>query len=187
MNIRSLVTGLAALLCMAGSAFAQIQAGRAVGITISGVAPEEKARFDEVYPVSETGTINLPYIGRIRAAGLNSEQLANALEEAYKKAQIYTDPKFQVIDSDQKTVNQQVVYVGDRVRRPGPVPYTRTLTLNQAIQAAGGADEFGSIKRVKLYRNGKDKTYDLRLAEMKEIRLEPNDTIEVPMKDWKGD
>ena len=69
------------------------------------------------------------------------------------------------------------------------MPYNRTLTLYQAIQAAGGATEFGSMKRVKLFRGGKQKQYDLTQAQFMQIPLEPNDTIEVPQKtpgvvDW---
>jgi protein involved in polysaccharide export with SLBB domain len=182
MNIRRFLTVFAALLCLMAGATAQIQPGRAIQITVSGVPPEEKTRFDPIYPVSESGMINMPLIGQVRAAGLRAEQLAIALQERYKSAQIYTNPTFQVIDSSAKTIDEQVVYVGGQVRRTGPVPYNRTLTLYQAIQAAGGFTEFGSMKRVKLFRNGKQKQYDLTQAQFMHIPLEPNDTIEVPQK-----
>lgn len=164
------------------SGFGQIQPGRAIQITVAGVPPEEKARFDPIYPVSEAGMVNMPFIGMVRAAGLRAEQLAAALESRYKQAGIYTNPTFQVIDSSAKTLDEQVVFVGGDVRRTGPVAYTRTLTLYQAIQAAGGASEFGSIKRVKVFRNGKARTYDLTQGQFMSVPLEPNDTIEVPRK-----
>jgi len=187
MNLKRIVVGLFALLCMSASALAQIQAGRAIQITISGVPSEDKARFDSIYPVSETGTINMPYIGQVRAAGLRAEQLASSLESRYRSEGIYTHPTIQVIDSSAKTIDEQVVYVGGQVRRTGPVPYNRTLTLYQAIQAAGGASEFGSMKRVKLFRGGKQKQYDLTQAQFMHIPLEPSDTIEVPQKNaWGG-
>jgi protein involved in polysaccharide export with SLBB domain len=165
---------------------AQIQAGRAIQITVSGVPAEEKSRFDPIYPVSESGMINLPFIGTVRAAGLRGEQLAAVLQERYKAAGIYRDPVFQVIDSNAKTIDQQVVYFGGDVRQPGPVPYNRTLTLFQALQAAGGENEFGSIKRITLFRNGRSRLIDLSKPESMNILLEPNDTIEVPRKNWLG-
>jgi len=186
MTIRIFLALVAALCCTVSGALAQIQAGRAIQITISGVPPEEKARFDPIYPVSESGMINMPLIGQVRAAGLRAEQLASSLESRYREAGIYTNPTFQVIDSSARTLEQQVVHVGGHVRRTGPVPHSRTLTLYQAIQAAGGPTEFGSMRRVKLFRAGKQKQYDLTQAQFMHIPLEPDDTIEVPQKDLLG-
>jgi polysaccharide export outer membrane protein len=182
MNLKRIVAGLFAFFCMSASLLAQIQPGRAIQITISGVPPDEKARFDPIYPVSEGGMINMPFIGQVKAAGLMAEQLATALQARYKAAGIYTNPTFQVIDSDAKRLEEKVVVVGGQVRRTGPVPYNRNLTLYQAIQSAGGATEFGSMKRVKLLRNGQQKQYDLTQLQYMQIPLEPDDTIEVPQK-----
>ena len=186
MNLKNILSGLAALCSLSASAWAQIQPGRAINITISGVPTEEKSRFDLVYPVSEAGTINMPLIGQVRAAGLRGDQLAAALESRYKSAGIYTHPTFQVIDSSSWKIEEQVVVVGGQVRRSGMVPYNRTLTLYQAIQNAGGPTEFGSMYRVKLFRGGKQKQYDLTEQKYMQIPMEPDDTIEVPQKNWYG-
>ena len=186
MNLRKILVCLAALCGLCAPAWAQIQPGRAINITISGVPAEEKTRFDLVYPVSDSGTINMPFIGQVKAAGLRGNQLAAILESRYKAAGIYTHPTFQVIESTSDKIAEQVVVVGGQVRRPGPVPYNRTLTLYQAVQNGGGATEFGSMKRVKLFRGGKQKIYDLREMKYMQIPLEPDDTIEVPQKDWLG-
>ena len=186
MNFKTVVAGILAAICLSGSIFAQIQAGRAIQITISGVPAEEKARFDPIYPVSESGTINMPFIGKVRAAGLKAEDLASSLQSHYKSAQIYRNPTFQVIDSSDKTVMDQMVHVGGFVRSPGPKPFNRGLTLWQAIQAAGGANEFGSMKRVRLTRRGSLKQYDATKAQFQQIPLEPDDTIEVPQKSITG-
>lgn len=187
MNFKRIASVLFAMLCMSASLLAQIQPGRAIQITISGVPAEDKSRFDSIYPVSESGTINMPYIGQVKASGLRAEQLASVLESRYKSAGIYSRPTIQVIDSTTQKIDEQVVVVGGQVRRPGPVPYGRNLTIYQAIQAAGGATEFGSMKRVKLLRAGKQRQYDLSQLQFMQIPLEPNDTIEVPQKTpWGG-
>jgi polysaccharide export outer membrane protein len=186
MNYKSILFGVLALFSLTASMLAQIQPGRAIQITVSGVPPEEKGRFDPIYPVSESGTINMPFIGAVRAAGLRAEQLASSLEAHYRSAGIYTNPTFQVIDNDAKRIVEQQIVVGGFVRGPGPKPYNRNLTLWQAIQAAGGANEFGSMRRVKLTRNGSMKQYDCTKPQFQQIPLEPDDTIEVPQKDWKG-
>jgi len=79
-----------------------------------------------------------------------------------------------------------VVTVGGQVRRPGPVPYDKSLTLYAAIQSAGGATEFGSMRRVKVIHDGKATTHDLTKDEAKVILTGRNDTIEVPSKNFLG-
>lgn len=188
MNFKQIIGCILAMMFASLAANAQIQPKQAVRITVNGVPVEEKGRIDGDYPVGENGTVNMPFIGPVLAAGLRPESLASILQARYKSAQIYRDPTFQVIATGSGgTVVEEVVYVGGQVRRTGPVPYTRTLTLYQAIQAAGGATEFGSMKRVKLFRGGKQKQYDLTQAQFMHIPLEPSDTIEIPQKTaWGG-
>lgn len=187
MNIKILFAGLLAILGMSMSAMSQIQPGRAINITITGVPSEEMGRFGTgIFPVSEAGMINLPFLGQIRVAGMSSDAVQSMLEARYKAAGIYRSPTFQVIDNDAKRIVEQMVHVGGFVRSPGPKPYNRNLTLWQAIQASGGANEFGSMARVKLTRNGRMKQYDCTKEQFKQIPLEPDDTIDVPQKDWLG-
>ena len=161
---------------------AQILPGRAIQITISGVPNEEKGRIDAMYPVSEAGNITMPYIGTVKAAGMLAEQLAAVLQQRYKSAGIYTEPIFNIIDSNAKTIDQQTVFLGGDIRRPGPVPFTRGLTLYQAVQAAGGVSEFGSMRRIALFRNGRRTEHDLTDARQMNTTLEPNDTIDIPRR-----
>lgn len=184
MNFQRLFTGLLALFCLTTSVRAEIQPGQAVQITISGVPAEEKGRFELVYPVSESGTINMPLLGQVRAAGLTGAQLQTTLESRYKAAGIYTHPTFQVIDNDQKKIQMQTVVVGGIVRSPGPKPWTRGLTLWEAIQAAGGPTEFGSMHRVRLFRGKSVKEYDVTIPQYMQIPLEVDDKIDVPQKTW---
>jgi polysaccharide export outer membrane protein len=188
MNLRALIIGSLASLLLAITVFAQtqIKAGRAITITISGVPVEEKTRIDGTYPVSESGMVNMPHIGQIRAAGLKADELSRVLQSTYQGRQIYTNPTIQVLTSSLDTLDDQMVHVGGQVRRPGPVKFIQGLTLYQAIQAGGGATEFGSMKRVKLFRDGKQRQYNLKEAQNMSIALTPGDTIEVPQKTITG-
>jgi protein involved in polysaccharide export with SLBB domain len=187
MNTKPLLIMLFAFGAASLPSFSQIEVGTSVQITIMGVPVEEKGKIDALYPVFNNGTINLPYIGIIRAAGMQPENLAAAIQNAYRNAEIYTNPTVQVISTTEGAgVREQMVHVGGEVRRPGPIKFNNNLTLYQAIQAAGGESEFGSIRRVILYRSGRSQTLDLREAENKSISLRPEDTIEVPAKDFFG-
>jgi protein involved in polysaccharide export with SLBB domain len=170
------------LACIAVSA-QTIQPNQAIRINVSGVPAEEKARIDADYPVGGNGTINMPYIGVINAAGLKPEVLAATLQSRYKSAQIFRDPTFQVFaNTTGGSVVDEIVHIGGQVRKTGPVKFTRGLTIYQAIQAAGGPTEFGNMKKVKLLRAGKQRQYDLTQLQFTQIPLDPNDTIEVPQK-----
>jgi protein involved in polysaccharide export with SLBB domain len=181
--MKSLLTMVLFLACAILPSFAQIQPGKSVAISILGVPAEEKGRIDGSYPVADNGTINMPFINEVRAAGLKPEALAKVLEARYRGAQIYRNPTFQVVaDVGEGTLQESVVHVGGQVGRTGPVKYTRGLTLWQAIQAAGGPTPFGTIQRVKILRAGKQRQYDLSELKNMQVVLEPNDSIEVPQK-----
>lgn len=167
--------------------FAQIVAGRGIEIRIQGVPPEEKGRIDGNYSVSGSGTVRMPLIGEVAVAGMNTNAAAAKLEGIYKSAGIYTTPTFQIsATQDQNGPRQQMVTVSGWVRAPGPKQFTQGLTLFQAIAAAGGANEFGSVKRVLLMRGKSNRVYNMDNIEDRNVVLEADDTIEVPEKKWNG-
>lgn len=187
MNCKKLLLGLFALIFASLTVSAQIQPRSTIQITIANVPDEDQKTVNGLYPVAENGMINMPYINKVRAAGLQNDQLASVLQEAYKRAEIYTRPTIQVISSaDGAKPVEEIVTVGGFVRAPGRVPFINNLTLWGAIQAAGNATEFGSMQRVQLTRNGKVKTYDVTKPEYQQIPLERNDAINVPQKNWTG-
>lgn len=166
-----------------GTLQGQIAAGTSIQISILGVPTTEAARINTMYPVSEGGTINMPYIGRMKAAGMTPEGLAAAIQSAYQRAEIYTNPTIQVVSTViGGGMDNQMVHLGGQIKDAGPIPFKNTLTLWQAVQAAGGTTEFGSLKRVKLIRAGKTQVYDLTNPQFMNILLKPDDAIEIPQK-----
>ena len=189
MNLRKIITTVlvAALTVTASYSQNLIKAGRVIQVSIKGVPVEEQAKIDGQYAVSDSGLVSLPYLSSpIRAAGLTPGALAANIQASYKSQQIYRSPAIQVFASTADALDKQMVHIGGYVRNPGPVEFNQGLTLYQAVQAAGGATEFGSMKRVSLYRAGKQQTYNLNLAQFKNIPLQPSDTVEVPQKTITG-
>jgi polysaccharide export outer membrane protein len=181
--MKTLLKTLLMLVLACAPAFGQIQPGKSVMISISGVPEDEKGRINGPYRVADDGTINMPDIGAVRAAGLKPEVLAAALQARYRSAQIYRNPTIQVVaDREGADLEEAMVHVGGQVGRTGPVKFQRGLTLWQAIQTAGGPTPFGTIKRVKITRAGRQREYDLREVQNMNIQLEPDDAIEVPQK-----
>ncbi|RYD38903.1 MAG: hypothetical protein EOP87_00365 [Verrucomicrobiaceae bacterium] len=190
MNFRKILAVIMTAVALITPSFAQseIKVGKALQITIQGVPVEEQQKINGQYMVTEAGMISMPLLSSpIRAVGMNPGSLGSVIQSRYKSEGIYRNPTIQVFaNMEGAGVDKQSVTVGGHVRRPGPVEYSRELTLYQAIQAAGGATEFGSLKRVVLFRNGQGRRYDVTQAQFMNIPLSPSDTIEVPQKTILG-
>lgn len=186
MNFRNRILHLLIFSLLTVPVFGQavIKAGRAIEVSIQGIDPKEKPRIDGRYLVGADGRVRLPYLADrgVQAAGLRPDELAMSLQAAYKRDQIFRTPTIQVFAAEQEELDMQVVHVGGKVKNSGAKEFAEGLTLWQAIQAAGGATEFGSMRRVRLFRDGKIRQYDVTKPDAMQIRLRPDDTIEVPEK-----
>jgi hypothetical protein len=75
------------------------------------------------------------------------------------------------------------VAVGGQVARPGELPYRPNTTIFAMLFAAGGPTQFGALKRVKVFRDGKWFQLDLTNEKVKKGEFaRPDDYIEVPQK-----
>ena len=169
-------------LAAASSMVAQFEVGSSVHLSIVGVPAADKAKFDSLYSIGKEGTVTLPFIGEVKAAGKNSEELAGDIRKAYVEALIYTAPTIQVASKDDHQPNVSQIHIGGQVRNPGQINYEDGVTLGEVVKAVGGATEFGSLRRVKVYRGKEEKIYDLTKKENALFPLEPNDTVDIPMK-----
>ena len=186
-NLFKIITvWFAMIACLTGVSAQSISIKEILSITIKGVPSAEQQRISGTYVVSPEGLIYLPLLeGGIRASGKSSSSLSRSIEAAYRNAGMYRNPRITIVsskDSAESTIDAKVISIGGFVKAPGQRPYTRGMTLFQAVSAAGGETAFGSIKRVELHRNGKRWKYDLRKPEHMRVKVYPNDTINVPQK-----
>jgi protein involved in polysaccharide export with SLBB domain len=187
--LRSLLAGLSIIGMTTGFA-RNIEKGSWVEITARGIPEDQKAILGGLYPVSKDGWVKLPFVGRIPAAGLSSDELAKTLDTVFRGKGIYREAVFQVRSGEDVTVcgpgpDEQVVFVGGQVKKPGPVRMARGgLTIYQAIQEAGGIDFSGQLKRIRLFRDGEERSYDLTDENLRKTPLQKNDAIQVlPKRD----
>ena len=172
------------LLCLFGSvtvAFGQatLRVGDPIDLKIGGVPTDEQIQVNNTYVVDSTGSISLPYINKVRAAGLAPSQLARDVENAYRANKIYTNPNVTIIMQPAA----RFVNVGGAVRAPSRVNFTEDMTLLTAINAAGGFNDFADQKRVRLLRGSEVKVFDVRQFRKnpgKDVGLQPGDRVEVP-------
>ena len=122
------------LFIVVSGAFAQatLRVGDPVQLTISGVPQDEQSQVNNVYVVDVSGSINLPYINKVKAKGRTPAELAAAVEQTYRANRIYTNPTITILMQP----SARFVNVGGAVRNPGRVPFTEDMTLLTAINAA---------------------------------------------------
>ncbi len=179
------------LFCVSIPLVAGLEPGEQINLTIRGVDPAEQQKISGVYRVGETGGVRLPLLENLLPArGLTPEQFARAAEGAYRNAGIYARPAIEVETLQGK--DQQaaaVISVGGQVRRAGDSPFRKDMTVIQAIDAAGGRNDFGS-RNLFLIRGGKQYCLDFTNLVHKNIVLRPGDSIQVDQKGvidrWKG-
>jgi protein involved in polysaccharide export with SLBB domain len=118
--------------------------GDTVTVVLTGLPtdllPQEK-------PINDDGTITLPQIDRIQAAGKTPGELEKAIHDAYVPA-FYTH-----LDVTVKTTSDRVYFVRGEVKVPGREVYTGPITVTKAITSAGDFTDFANRKRVFLIRS----------------------------------
>ncbi len=175
------------LLAAAGAtAFAQdavLRPGDQIEIRLGGVPPEEISQVSAQYTVDGQGFVNVPHIGKVKAAGVTQGDLQNAIEGSYRSQQIYTNPTVTINVANQA----RFVNVGGDVKSPQRVPYTADMTLQSAVMACGGFTEYANQKQVQLMQDGKQSIHnfnDIRKNPSRDVPLKPGDNIWVPQSFW---
>jgi len=162
---------------------AAFRTGDTIELRVGGVPAEETQLITGAYTVDGEGFVNLPHVGKVRAAGLGQAALQRAIEAAYRTGQIYTNPSITVT----VPVTLRFVNVSGDVRQPRRVEYTSDLTLLGAISASGGFTDYADQRKVRLMRGGKVQMVDIRAVRNNpalDIILLPGDQIEVPQSFW---
>ncbi len=101
--------------------------------------------MDTTTRVELDGTVNFPYVGRIKAAGLSEDSLAHAIETQLASRQIVTNPHVLV---DISGFGSQVSVQGE-VGTPGVYGIDRPTSLVQMLSRAGGLKESGGTVIVR--------------------------------------
>lgn len=105
------------------------------------------------YQVASDGTVDLPYIHRVKVAGLEPQQVQEVVRRRLIEEQVLTDPSVVVRVS---AYNSKRVTVLGEVQDSGSLPFEPGLTLVQAISLAGGLNAIADADRIKLTRKTAD-------------------------------
>ena len=162
---------------------APLRPGDALDLRIGGVPTDDQQTVSSSYTVDGEGFLNMPYIGKVRAAGLTPSGVQNAIEHAYVSEGIFTHPSITInIAPTARFVN-----VAGQVKAPSRVAYTPDMTVMSAINAAGDFTDFAKPSDVRLIRDGKVQRIDCKKVRGNpslDVKVLPGDQIQVPEGFW---
>lgn len=150
------------------SVASQLQSGEQLKIIVFG-----EDALSGIYDISPAGTISMPLIGSIKAAGRSSEEVQRAITSAYASGKFLQEPKVTV-----SVAAFGPYYIFGEVLTPGRYAYTDGLDVLGAVATAGGFTYRASRTSVLIRHPGEQVWQEFSLANPQPI--EPGDVIRVP-------
>jgi protein involved in polysaccharide export with SLBB domain len=148
-------------------------------VTLTGLPERHRTARQE--PIKEDGTITMPDIGHVQAAGKTAGELQNEIYNLYVP-KLYRHLTVTVNTGD------RVYYVTGEVKQPGRQLYAGQMTVTKAITTAGDFTDFANHKKVWLIRaNGQRIKVNCDKAlqdSSQDPPVYPNDQIQVPRRIW---
>lgn len=134
------------------------------------------------FAVGPEGTLTVPFIGEVKAAGLTVSQFSQELNR-----------KLSVFQAGEATVavaeyNSRKVFVVGEVEKPGKYSFPVIPTVWNVLNEAGGPTASALLSAVQIIRarTGEIITVDVRKllagVPQEQVKLEPGDTVRVPRK-----
>jgi len=153
---------------------------------------EEDLEDPKPLTVTDSGELELPYLGRFPAENKTCKQLAQEIKIALEKEYYYQATV--IIAVDLMTKSRGRIYLVGPVRVPGPqeIPSDEVLTLSKAIMRAGGFNDYADKHNVKVTRKSgppqaDNKTFVVDVSQVfekgkteRDLPLEPGDIVLIP-------
>lgn len=143
-----------------------------------------EATFD--LTVSSEGNVRIPNVGLVQVSGMTIESAEKVIKK--KLSSVYNS-----INSGHTSVSVTVnrirsikVYIMGEVKNPGSYTLTSVSSVFNAMNACGGPSDNGSMRAIKLLRNGKEIAcvdfyeFLMRGVMPSDITLQDQDVIQVP-------
>jgi polysaccharide export outer membrane protein len=136
------------------------------------------------YRVAQDGTIDFPYVGRLRVASLEPTAVADLISRQLREGQVLVRPQVSVLVTEYVSKR---ISVSGAVRNPGNFPVSPGLTALQAVQLAGGTTELADRNSAIITRrvSGELRRYVIPLDSITvgvndDVRVQAGDIIYVP-------
>jgi protein involved in polysaccharide export with SLBB domain len=142
--------------------------------------------LNDEFTVSAGGTLSLPFVGEIRAAGLTTKEVAGSIADQMRSEMgLSRQPDMSV-----EIVQFRPFYIVGQVDHPGEFPYRPGLTVLQAVSIAGGSPKMNDglmrLGRDAISARGDLQVLGTQVAHLRarkarlEAELKQSDTLDLP-------
>jgi polysaccharide export outer membrane protein len=136
------------------------------------------------YRVQPDGTVDFPYLDRLKVAGLEPQQIEDLIKGELANRKILVSPQVTLVV---KQYNSKKVSVIGAVQKPGSLPWTEGMKLVDAISQSGGFTSLADANHVLVTRHvpgGRIVTAavsvdDITDGKLADVPLQAGDTIKV--------
>lgn len=141
-------------------------------------------QLSQTYRVSLEGTIDFPFVGRVRVVGLDAPQVADIIGGRLREVGYMREPQVSVFVKE--AVSQKVNVVG-AVNSPGSFSYSSGMTVVQAVSVAGGFTPLANRNATVVSRRVGSGVQRFKVAveeisrgERSDFRLQAGDIVYIP-------
>lgn len=143
--------------------------------------------------ITDSGDLEVPYLGLVHAAGRTSFELAKEVKVQLEQKLYYQATVIIAVELVNKARVTGKVYVTGQVRNKGgyEIPAGETFTVSKAILNAGGFSDFSDQRHVRLIRKTPqgNRTFTINVLNVweksnleEDLVIQPNDLIVVPAR-----
>ncbi len=137
------------------------------------------------YTIDEEGSISPQGVGKIFLKGVPYGKAKSLIRSRFSRSFLFREDQFIMSLATARTIS---VSVFGEAQNYGSFTLSAVNTAFNAIAAAGGPSDIGSVRNIKLMRNGKTRTLDVYAfmtnpSIQYDFFLENNDLISIPVAD----
>jgi protein involved in polysaccharide export with SLBB domain len=141
----------------------------------------------KTFRVQPDGSVDFPYVDRLMVAGLEPQQIEEAIKKALVDRKILSDPQVTLVVTQ---YNSKKVSIVGAVQKPGSIPWSEGMKLVDAISLSGGLTSLADGDHVRITRlvaGNKTVTAtvsvdDITDGKMSDIPLQAGDTIKIDQR-----
>jgi len=143
-------------------------------------------KLPTTFTVAPDGTVDLPFINRIKVAGLEPQEIVEVVRARLIEEQYLTAPSVSIGMKEYKSKKVEVLGM---VNKPGSHPLEPGMTLLRAISIAGGFNSIADKGQVTIRRKVEGRIKAVTLSadaildnEIPDVPLQAGDTINVEQR-----
>ncbi|WP_237217274.1 polysaccharide biosynthesis/export family protein [Falsiroseomonas oryziterrae] len=130
-------------------------------------------RLTGEFRITDEGTLPLPLVGSVPAAGRTTTEVERAVERVMTQRNLFREPQVSI-----QVLEYRPVFVTGMVERGGRFPYTPGMTALSAVAVAGGFNYRALRDSMTVTRIGPDgRAQEFRAT--REARILPGDVVTV--------